>query len=216
MGALDFAGGTVVHINAGIAGFVGALLLGRRIGYGKEPMPPHSLTLTMVGASLLWVGWFGFNAGSNLEANAAAVLAMANTFIATGGGWCVLAARRMAVQGQAEPAGSRFRRGRRSRRRHPGFRLCRPHGRAHPRPDCRRGRASSSHRGEELPSAMTTRSTCSACMPSAACSAPSAPASSPTPLTAALASSTTPSARSWTASGHRRLPPRRLRHGRHR
>ncbi len=83
LGALDFAGGTVVHINAGIAGFVGALLLGRRIGFGREPMPPHSLTLTMVGASLLWVGWFGFNAGSNLEANAGAVIAMANTFVAT-------------------------------------------------------------------------------------------------------------------------------------
>jgi Amt family ammonium transporter len=83
MGALDFAGGTVVHINAGVAGFAGALLLGQRIGFGKEPMPPHSLTLTMVGASLLWVGWFGFNAGSNLEANAGAVLAMANTFVAT-------------------------------------------------------------------------------------------------------------------------------------
>ncbi|ADP71454.1 ammonium transporter [Rhodomicrobium vannielii ATCC 17100] len=83
MGALDFAGGTVVHINAGIAGLVGALLVGRRIGYGKEPMPPHSLTLTMVGAALLWVGWFGFNAGSSLEANGTAVLAMANTFIAT-------------------------------------------------------------------------------------------------------------------------------------
>jgi ammonium transporter, Amt family len=83
MGALDFAGGTVVHINAGVAGFVGALLLGRRIGFGREAMPPHSLTLTMVGASLLWVGWFGFNAGSNLESNATAVLAMANTFVAT-------------------------------------------------------------------------------------------------------------------------------------
>jgi ammonium transporter, Amt family len=83
MGALDFAGGTVVHINAGIAGFVGALLLGQRIGFGKEPMPPHSLTLTMTGASLLWVGWFGFNAGSNLEAAFGAVLAMANTFVAT-------------------------------------------------------------------------------------------------------------------------------------
>ena len=83
MGALDFAGGTVVHINAGVAGMVGALLLGRRIGFGKEAMPPHSLTLTMVGASLLWVGWFGFNAGSNLESNAGAVLAMANTFVAT-------------------------------------------------------------------------------------------------------------------------------------
>ena len=68
-GALDFAGGTVVHINAGVAGLVGAYLIGKRIGYGKESMPPHNLTLTMVGASLLWVGWFGFNAGSNLEAN---------------------------------------------------------------------------------------------------------------------------------------------------
>jgi Amt family ammonium transporter len=84
-GALDFAGGTVVHINAGIAGFVGALLLGRRVGFRKEVMAPHSLTLTMVGAALLWVGWFGFNAGSNLESNEYAVLAMANTFIATAG-----------------------------------------------------------------------------------------------------------------------------------
>ncbi|MFC7395879.1 ammonium transporter [Chelatococcus sp. GCM10030263] len=83
MGALDFAGGTVVHINAGIAGLVGALVLGKRIGYGKEPMPPHSLTMTMIGASLLWVGWFGFNAGSNLEANGVTALAMINTFVAT-------------------------------------------------------------------------------------------------------------------------------------
>ena len=82
-GALDFAGGTVVHINAGVAALIGAILCGRRIGYGREPMPPHSLTLTMVGASLLWVGWFGFNAGSNLEANGYAALAMVNTFVAT-------------------------------------------------------------------------------------------------------------------------------------
>lgn len=82
-GALDFAGGTVVHINAGIAALVGALILGKRQGYGKEPMPPHSLTLTLVGAGLLWVGWFGFNAGSNLESNGYASLAMVNTFIAT-------------------------------------------------------------------------------------------------------------------------------------
>ena len=68
-GALDFAGGTVVHINSGIAGLVGALILGKRIGYGREAMPPHSLVLTMIGAALLWVGWFGFNVGSNLEAN---------------------------------------------------------------------------------------------------------------------------------------------------
>jgi ammonium transporter, Amt family len=82
-GALDFAGGTVVHINAGIAGLVGALLVGRRVGYGKEAMPPHSLTMTLVGAALLWVGWFGFNAGSALEANGTAALAMINTFLAT-------------------------------------------------------------------------------------------------------------------------------------
>ncbi|CAL8975321.1 Ammonia channel [Rhodoplanes serenus] len=82
-GALDFAGGTVVHINAGIAGLVGALLVGRRIGFGKELMPPHSLTQTMIGAALLWVGWFGFNAGSALEASGAAALAMTNTFVAT-------------------------------------------------------------------------------------------------------------------------------------
>lgn len=82
-GAIDFAGGTVVHINSGIAGMVGALLLGKRTGLGKELMPPHSLTLTMIGGSLLWVGWFGFNAGSNLEASGGAVLAMMNTFVAT-------------------------------------------------------------------------------------------------------------------------------------
>ncbi|RWP75197.1 MAG: ammonium transporter [Mesorhizobium sp.] len=92
-GAIDFAGGTVVHINAGIAGLVGALMVGKRIGYNKDVMAPHSMTLTMVGASLLWVGWFGFNAGSNLEANAYAVLAMVNTFVATAAAavtWIVL------------------------------------------------------------------------------------------------------------------------------
>jgi Amt family ammonium transporter len=82
-GALDFAGGTVVHINAGIAGLVGCLIIGKRTGYGKELMAPHSLTMTMIGASLLWVGWFGFNAGSNLEASGGAALAMTNTFLAT-------------------------------------------------------------------------------------------------------------------------------------
>ncbi len=83
MGALDFAGGTVVHINAGIAGLVGCLMIGKRLGYGREATPPHSLTMTMIGASLLWVGWFGFNAGSNLEANGLAALAFLNTFVAT-------------------------------------------------------------------------------------------------------------------------------------
>ena len=82
-GALDFAGGTVVHINAGIAALVGALVIGKRIGYGKEPMAPHNLPMTMIGASLLWVGWFGFNAGSNLEATGGAALALLNTIVAT-------------------------------------------------------------------------------------------------------------------------------------
>jgi Amt family ammonium transporter len=82
-GAIDFAGGTVVHINAGIAGLVGALVLGRRLGFGREPMAPHSLTMTMIGAALLWMGWFGFNVGSNLEANGSAAMAFCNTHFAT-------------------------------------------------------------------------------------------------------------------------------------
>ena len=82
-GAMDFAGGTVVHINAGIAGLVGAVVIGKRIGYGKEAMAPHSLTMTMIGASLLWMGWFGFNAGSALEAGDVAALAFINTLVAT-------------------------------------------------------------------------------------------------------------------------------------
>ena len=82
-GALDFAGGTVVHINAAMAALVGALVIGKRIGYGKEAMAPHNLTFTMVGACMLWVGWFGFNAGSNLEANGTTVLALVNTVLAT-------------------------------------------------------------------------------------------------------------------------------------
>ncbi len=91
-GALDFAGGTVVHINAAVAGLVGAVMIGKRVGYGREAFTPHSLTLTMVGASLLWVGWFGFNAGSALEANGTAVLAFMNTFSATAAAvlaWCL-------------------------------------------------------------------------------------------------------------------------------
>jgi Amt family ammonium transporter len=91
-GALDFAGGSVVHINSGIAALMGALILGRRIGYKKEPMPPHNLVWTYCGAGLLWFGWFGFNAGSNLESNYYATLAMANTFLATAAAalsWCL-------------------------------------------------------------------------------------------------------------------------------
>ncbi|MDZ4139111.1 MAG: ammonium transporter [Erythrobacter sp.] len=92
-GALDFAGGTVVHINAGVSGLVLAYLLGKRRGYPSEPMPPHSLTMTMIGTGLLWVGWFGFNAGSALEADGSAGLAMINTFVATAAGaltWMVI------------------------------------------------------------------------------------------------------------------------------
>ncbi len=84
-GALDFAGGTVVHINSAVAGLVGAYVIGKRIGYGRESMAPHSLTMTMIGASLLWVGWFGFNAGSALEAGDVAALAFLNTLLATAG-----------------------------------------------------------------------------------------------------------------------------------
>ncbi|SOB81204.1 ammonium transporter [Sphingomonas guangdongensis] len=92
-GALDFAGGTVVHINAGIAGLIGCLVIGPRKGFLHEPMPPHSLTMTMIGASLLWIGWFGFNAGSGLEANAFGALAFINTFTATaaaGATWAII------------------------------------------------------------------------------------------------------------------------------
>lgn len=92
-GALDFAGGTVVHINAGIAGLVGCLVIGPRMGYKSEPMPPHSLVMTMIGASLLWIGWFGFNAGSGLEANAFGALAFINTLVATaaaGATWAII------------------------------------------------------------------------------------------------------------------------------
>ena len=93
MGALDFAGGTVVHINAGIAGLIGCLVIGPRIGHNSEAMPPHSLVMTMIGASLLWIGWFGFNAGSALESNAFAALAFINTFVATaaaGATWAII------------------------------------------------------------------------------------------------------------------------------
>ena len=133
-GALDFAGGTVVHINAGIAGLVGALIIGKRIGYGKDLMAPHSLTMTMIGASLLWVGWFGFNAGSNLEANGTTALAFVNTMVATAGCGAVLAALRMDRQGQALAAGHLLRRGGGPRRGHAGLRLCRPDRRAGARP----------------------------------------------------------------------------------
>ena len=105
-GALDFAGGTVVHINAAVAGLVGAFVIGKRVGYGKESMAPHSLTLTMVGASLLWVGWFGFNAGSNLEANGVAALAFVNTLVATGAATLAWIAGEAMAKGKASMLGA--------------------------------------------------------------------------------------------------------------
>jgi Amt family ammonium transporter len=105
-GAYDFAGGTVVHINAGIAALVGAMLVGPRIGYRKEVMAPHSMTLTMVGASILWVGWFGFNAGSALAANGVASLAMINTFTATAGAILAWAALEAMLRSKASMLGA--------------------------------------------------------------------------------------------------------------
>ena len=126
MGTLDFAGGTVVHINAAVAGLVGAYMVGKRIGYGREAFTPHSLTLTMVGAALLWVGWFGFNAGSALEAGNSAVLAFINTFSATAAAvlaWCLGEAM---MQGQGVDARRRVGRGRRPGGDHAGVRQRRP------------------------------------------------------------------------------------------
>jgi Amt family ammonium transporter len=105
-GALDFAGGTVVHINAGIAGLVAAYLLGKRIGYGREAMAPHNLTMTMIGASLLWVGWFGFNVGSNLEANGVAAMAFVNTLLATAAATCAWSLAENLVKGRPSMLGA--------------------------------------------------------------------------------------------------------------
>ncbi|MEX8497124.1 MAG: ammonium transporter [Leptothrix ochracea] len=105
-GALDFAGGTVVHINAAVAGLVGAFVIGKRVGYGKESFAPHSLTLTMVGASLLWVGWFGFNAGSALEANGFAALAFINTLVATAAAVLSWSAGEAVLKGKASMLGA--------------------------------------------------------------------------------------------------------------
>jgi Amt family ammonium transporter len=106
MGAIDFAGGTVVHINAGVAALVCCIVLGKRIGYGKENMAPNSMVLTMVGASMLWVGWFGFNVGSNLEANAGATLAMINTFVATAAATLAWSAIEAIQRGKASMLGA--------------------------------------------------------------------------------------------------------------
>ena len=106
MGALDFAGGTVVHINAGVAALIGALMIGPRVGFGRDMMAPHSMTLTLVGAGILWVGRFGFNAGSNLEANSGAVLAMINTFTATAGAILAWAGLEALLRGKASLLGA--------------------------------------------------------------------------------------------------------------
>jgi ammonium transporter, Amt family len=105
-GAIDFAGGTVVHINAGIAALVGCIVIGKRVGYGKENMAPHSMVMTMIGASMLWVGWFGFNVGSNLEANGGATLAMINTFIATAAATLVWSGLESIQRGKASMLGA--------------------------------------------------------------------------------------------------------------
>jgi len=105
-GALDFAGGTVVHINAGVAGLVGAYMVGKRIGFGREPMPPHNLVHAMIGASLLWVGWFGFNAGSALEAGNFAALAFINTFLATAAAVIAWSAAEWILKGHASMLGA--------------------------------------------------------------------------------------------------------------
>jgi Amt family ammonium transporter len=105
-GAIDFAGGTVVHINAGIAALVGCLVIGKRVGYGKDNMAPHSMVMTMIGASMLWVGWFGFNVGSNLEANGGATLAMINTFIATAAATLAWSALEAMQRGKASMLGA--------------------------------------------------------------------------------------------------------------
>ncbi len=127
-GAIDFAGGTVVHINAGIAALVGCIVIGKRVGYGKDNMAPHSMVLTMVGASMLWVGWFGFNVGSNLEANGGATLAMINTFIATAAATRGLGFAGNHAARQGVDAGCGFGHGDGSCGRHPGLRHHRPDG----------------------------------------------------------------------------------------
>ena len=105
-GAIDFAGGTVVHINAGVAALVGAYMVGKRVGYGKEAMAPHNMVMTMIGASMLWVGWFGFNAGSNLEANGGAALAFLNTILATAAAALAWAGAETLVKGKPSMLGA--------------------------------------------------------------------------------------------------------------
>ena len=138
LGALDFAGGTVVHINSGVAGLVGALLVGKRMGYGRDLLAPHSLTLTFVGACLLWVGWFGFNAGSNLEATGGAALALLNTIVAPAAAGLAWMTAEAFSKGKPSLLGIASGRRGGSRGDHAGSRAFGPHGRDRARP--RRGR----------------------------------------------------------------------------
>jgi len=148
-GALDFAGGTVVHINSGIAGLVAALMVGRRVGFGKEAMPPHSLTLTLVGASLLWVGWFGFNVGSALEAGSTRRPGHDQHVRGDRGGRSGMVDCRAVVQGQAEPARRRLRRGGWPGCDYASGRFRRSDGRDHPRHRRRMGVLLLLHRHQE-------------------------------------------------------------------
>ena len=190
-GALDFAGGTVVHINAGIAGLVGCLIIGKRIGYGRDLLAPHSLTMTMIGASLLWVGWFGFNAGSNLEANGTTALAMINTFVATAAAALSWLFVEWGAQGQAVAPRHGLGRRRRPRRRDAGLGLCRADGLDRARARRRRGLLRVLLHRQERARLRRLASTSSASTASAASSARSRPASWSTRRSAAPASRTT-------------------------
>ena len=173
LGALDFAGGTVVHINAGIAGLVGAIIVGKRIGYGTQAMPPHNLPFVMIGASMLWVGWFGFNVGSNLEANNYRRPRVPQHLPLHGSGGVHLDLRRVDLPRQADDARRGFGHDRGPRRHHPGLRCGGTGRRDRPRRDG----------GSDLPLvrrtvsrrcwATTTRWTCSVSTPSAASWVPS-------------------------------------------
>ena len=148
-GVLDFAGGTVVHINAGVAGLMAAWCMGKRRGYGQEPMAPHNLVLSVIGASLLWVGWFGFNAGSAVAANGNAGMAMAVTQIATATAALTWMFVEWGAQGQAERPRHHLRRGRRAGGDHPGLGLRRPARRADHRHRRRRRLLLGRHRPQE-------------------------------------------------------------------
>ena len=186
-GVLDFAGGTVVHINAGVAGLMCALVLGPRKGLGTENMAPHNLVLTMIGASLLWVGWFGFNAGSAVASNGAAGMAMAVTQIATAAAALAWMFVEWGLKGK--PVDPRHLLGCRCRpcRDHPGLRFRRSHRRAGDRRRCRRRLLLGRDQPQGACSATTTASMPSACTRSAASSAPCSPACSPAPPSASPA-----------------------------